>query len=222
MARISDREIFQKNLEKLGGKENNFVSNSKLQEALKWPPEKYKAIKSQLKQENLIVVGTGYGGSVAIVERKKASKLKVFISYSHVDAELKDHLVKHLRPLEREQLIDSWVDQQINPGDDWDQTINNQLLKADLIIVLVSIDFINSKYCYDVELQKALERETEGKVRVIPVIARSCLWTYSPLGRLKALPKDGQAVTLWKTMDEAFTDVATEIRKVAITMIEDR
>lgn len=222
MVRISDREVFLKRLGKLGGAENNFVSNSKLLEALKWDKDKYKAIKAQLRQENLIVIGTGQGGSVALVARSKTSKLNVFLSYSHVDADFKDQLIKHLRPLEREQLIESWVDQQINAGDDWDLAIAKKLAAADIIIVLVSVDFINSKYCYDVELQAALEREADGEVRVIPVIVRSCLWHHSPLGRLKALPKDGLAATLWKTLDEAFTDAAIEIRKVAITLVEER
>lgn len=222
MARTGDRELFLKRLGKLGGVENNFVSNTKLRDTLGWADDKYKAIKAQIKQENLIVIGTGQGGSVALVTRTKLSKLKVFISYSHLDAELKNELIKHLRPLEREQLIESWVDQQINAGDDWDKVISNNLSTADIILALVSIDFINSTYCYDIELQKALEKEAKGSVRVIPVILRSCLWTHSPLGRLKALPRDGLAVTSWKTLDDAFTDVATEIRNIAISLVEER
>lgn len=222
MPRTSDREVFLKRLRKLGGPENILVSNTKLRETLGWEEEKYKSIKAQLRQENLIVIGTGQGGSVALLSRGKASKLSVFVSYSHIDAELKDQLLKHLHPLEREQLIESWVDQKINAGDDWDKVISKKLSAADVVLVLVSIDFINSKYCYDVELQKALERESKGEVRVIPVIVRSCLWANSPLGRLKALPRDGLAATSWKTLDDAFTDVATEIRKIAISLVEER
>jgi len=222
VARTADRDVFLKRLAKLGGKESNLVSNTKLREELGWQEDKYKRIKAQLRQESLIVVGTGYGGSVALVSRAKASKLKVFISYCHVDADLKDLLLKHLRPLEREQLIESWVDQQIKAGDDWDEEIQKKLSTADIVLALVSVDFINSKYCYDNELQKALEKEADDEARVIPVIVRSCLWSHSPLGRLKALPRDGLAATSWKTLDDAFTNVATEVRSVAIAMVEDR
>ncbi|MBB6242147.1 toll/interleukin-1 receptor domain-containing protein [Rhodanobacter sp. MP1X3] len=222
MARTADRDVFLNRLCNLGGKENNFVSNAKLLGELNWDEDKYKRIKAQLRQESLIVIGTGQGGSVALVSRGKAAKLKVFISYSHHDADLKDQFLKHLRPLEREQLVESWVDQQIKAGDAWDKETQKQLAAADLVLVLVSVDFINSTYCYDNELQKALDREANGSVRVIPVVMRSCLWAHSPLGQHKAVPKDGLAATSWRTLDDAFTDAATEIRRVAVAMVEER
>ena len=152
---------------------------------------------------------------------KKAERMKLFVSYSHVDKELKDRLVKHLRPLEHENLIEVWVDHQIKAGDDWDKEIAKKLSEADIVLTLVSIDFINSKYCYDVELESALEREATGESKVIPIILRSCLWTKSPLGRLKALPTDGKAVTTWSDVDEALTVVAAGVRDSAITLLEN-
>lgn len=147
--------------------------------------------------------------------------MKVFVSYSHVDKDLKDRLVKHLRPLEHENLVEVWVDHQIKAGDDWDREIAKKLSTADIVLTLVSIDFINSKYCYDIELEKALEREAEGESTVIPVILRSCLWTKSPLGRLKALPTDGKAVMTWADIDEALTLVASGIRDAAVDLLEN-
>lgn len=221
MARTSDREVFLKRLTKLSGVDGGFVTNEALRAELKWEKAKYRAIHGSLRQEELIVVKRGRGGLVALAGNKKTERMKVFVSYSHVDKELKDRLVKHLRPLEHENLVEVWVDHQIKPGDDWDKEIAKKLGEADIVLTLVSIDFINSKYCYDVELEKALERESDGESKVIPVILRSCLWMKSPLGRLKALPTDGKAVTTWSDTDEALTVVASGVRDAAITLLEN-
>ncbi|MFD2366843.1 toll/interleukin-1 receptor domain-containing protein [Pseudoduganella sp. GCM10020061] len=221
MARISDRDLFLKRLEKLSAPEGGFVTNDTLRVELKWEKSKYKAIHSSLRQEELIVVKRGRGGLVALAANKKADRMKVFVSYSHKDQDLKDRLINHLRPLENEGLIAIWVDHQIKAGDDWDAEIAKKLSSADVVLALVSIDFINSKYCYAVELEKALEREAEGDAKVIPVILRSCLWNKSPLGRLKALPTDGKAVMTWGDIDEALTVVAIGVRDAAIALLED-
>lgn len=221
MARTSDRDLFLKRLAKLAGENGGFVTNQALQAELKWEKAKYRSIHSTLRQEERIVIKRGRTGMVALAGTTKTERLKVFVSYSHADKELKDRLVKHLLPLEHENLIDIWVDHQISAGDDWDKEIAKKLTTADIVLTLVSIDFINSKYCYDIELERALEREADGDSKVIPIILRSCLWTRSPLGRLKALPTDGKAVATWVDIDEALTVVASGIRDAAIVLLEN-
>jgi hypothetical protein len=221
LAKTSYRDLFLKRLGVLAGPDGGFVTNEALRSKLKWEKARYRAIYSTLRQEELIVVKQGRSGMVALAN-KAAERLKVFVSYSHADKELKDRLVKHLRPLEHENLIEVWVDQQISAGDDWDKEISKKLGEADIVLTLISVDFVNSKYCYDVELEKALEREVSGDAKVIPVVLRSCLWTRSPLGRLKALPTDGKAVTTWEDTDEALTIVANGIRDSAVLLLENQ
>lgn len=221
MARTSDRELFLKRLAKLAGKDGGFVTNEALRTELKWEKVKYRAIHSSLRQEEQIVVKRGRGGLLALAGNTKTERLRLFVSYSHIDKVLKDRLVCHLRPLEHENLVEVWVDHQIQAGDDWDKEIAKKLSQADVVLALVSVDFINSKYCYDIELEKALEREADGEAKVIPVILRSCLWTKSPLGRLKALPTDGKAVTTWHDIDEALTVVAAGVRDAAVLLLEN-
>lgn len=222
MARITDAELFLRRLAELGGRDGGAVTNEALMKQLSWDREKYLRIHGSLRSKKLIVVRQGRGGMVALPVEKAKEQLKVFVSYSHVDKVLKDQLVKHLKPLEREKLVALWVDHQIPAGDDWDREVAKKLREADIVLMLVSIDFINSRYCYDVELEKALERETRGDVRVIPVVLRSCLWLRSPLGRLKALPTDGKAVTTWSDTDVALTNVAASIREVALLLLQSR
>jgi hypothetical protein len=140
----------------------------------------------------------------------------LFFSYSHIDERLRDQLEVHLAQLKRDGLIDAWHDRRILAGSNLDDSISEQLESADIVLLLVSPDFINSDYCYSHEMTRALERHERKEVRVIPVILRSCDWTSSPLGKLLAFPTDGRAVTSWPNQDEAFTDVAKAIRKAVV------
>jgi TIR domain len=104
----------------------------------------------------------------------------------------------------------------------WDHVISQNLEKSDIVLLLVSIDFINSRYCYDVELDKALELHEQEKVAVIPIILRNCLWSSMPFAKLQALPKDGRAVNAWPDRDEALANVAEGVRQAAEQIRESR
>ncbi len=122
--------------------------------------------------------------------------LKVFCSYSHNDEPLKDELAKHLTMLERQGVISTWHERKIPPGREWDQQINENLNTADIILLLVSSDFIFSKYCWDVEVTKAIERHKAGEACVIPIILRNVDWQLAPFAKLQALPKKERQQTL--------------------------
>lgn len=137
----------------------------------------------------------------------------VFFSYSHKDEALRDQLETHLALLRNQGLIEAWHDRRIVAGDEFDDTILARIAAADIILLLVSSDFISSPYCYSREMMKAMERHDSGAARVIPVILRPCDWTSAPFGKLLAAPRDGKAVTSWPDRDEAFTDVAKQVRR---------
>ncbi len=214
--------IFVDELSRLAGQNGGTVRNPKLRETLKWDESRYNRIKTQLVESNQILLGKGQGGSVGLPQTKKSHKLKLFISYSHADENLKDKLTHHLGPLKRLHLIETWSDRNIKAGDNWGDEISKELETADIVLLLVSIDFINSKYCYDIELERALERSDEGSAIVIPVILRACLWQGAPFSKLQALPKDAKAVTSWSDQDEAFANVADGIKQAAERLIASR
>ena len=137
---------------------------------------------------------------------------KLFFSYSHRDEDLRDQLEVHLAMLKREGAIESWHDRKIPAGDEFDRTIDAKLEEADVILLLVSADFLASQYCYDVEVQRAMQRHGEDSARVIPVILRPCDWKNAPFGKLLVAPTDGRPVTKWPDRDEAFLDVVQHIR----------
>jgi CHASE2 domain-containing sensor protein len=139
--------------------------------------------------------------------------VEIFISYAHEDEALRDELAKHLRLLERQGVIKAWHDRNITAGEEWKSAIDSHLESAKIILLLISADFLNSDYCYDVELKRGLERHDRNEARVIPVILRSVDWRGSDLEKLTALPKDGRAITSWPNQDEAFKDVVEGLHK---------
>ena len=128
---------------------------------------------------------------------------------------MRDALEPHLTLPMRQGFIASWHDRRIIAGQEWKGQIDRHLDEADIILLLVSADFLASDYCYEDEMQRALVRHQSGQACVIPVIIRSVDWSGAPFAELQALPKDAKAVTSWKNRAEAWTDVALGIRHAA-------
>ncbi len=143
----------------------------------------------------------------------ESQPITVFVSYSHRDEEFKDELVAHLANLKRQGKIRAWQDRDIEAGTEWDAEIRQQLESAEIILLLISHYFINSDYCYDLEMRRAIERHQEGTARVIPIILKPCDWQETPFSKLQVLPKDGKPVSQWGDRDEAFLNVAQGIRR---------
>lgn len=139
---------------------------------------------------------------------------KLVFSYSHVDEALRNELEKHLKPLHRLGLISTWHDRRILPGSELTGEITQNFEDADVILLLVSPDFINSDYCYDIELSHALERHAKGEARVVPVILRTCDWHDLPFGSLMAVPEDGYPITKFTHVEDGFYQVAKAIKKI--------
>jgi CheY-like chemotaxis protein len=141
--------------------------------------------------------------------------LSVFFCYSHRDEKLRDRLDAQLSALRHMNIIHSWHDRKIAPGADFNETIDRYLNSADMILLLVSPDFLNSEYCYRIEMKRALERHQRGEARVIPVILRPTDWEKTPFAHLQAVPRDGKAITLWPNRDQGYLDAAKRIRQAA-------
>ncbi len=139
--------------------------------------------------------------------------VKIFISYAHLDKEYKDQLEKHLAVLKRNGEIAPWTDKMLVGGETWDQSIIDALNDAELIICLVSSDFLSSDYCYEIEMKGALKRHEDREAIVVPIILRPCDWTSTPFAGLQALPMTGRPIKDWGDQDEAFLNVVEGLKK---------
>jgi hypothetical protein len=140
--------------------------------------------------------------------------ISIYLSYARKDEHLASELQKHLSPLRRGGNVFVILDTAISPGSDWYTEIDNNLNKADIIILLISADFLASDYFYSVEMRRALERHERGEAQVIPVILRPVNWQGTPFSHLQVLPKDGIPITQWADREEAFANVVRGISQM--------
>jgi len=139
---------------------------------------------------------------------------KLFISYSHKDEELRNRFEIALAMLRRQELIEPWHDRRLLPGDEFGPEIDSKIDEADVIVLLISPDFLHSDYCYKIEKHRALERYRSKGTPIVSVILRPCDWQHTELAKFIVTPTDGKPVTRWPDLDEAFQDVTASIRRL--------
>jgi DNA segregation ATPase FtsK/SpoIIIE-like protein len=149
------------------------------------------------------------------------NRVRIFVSYAHEDDDLRRDLRAHLSALD---YVDVWDDREIGAGTKWNDEIEAEVDAADIILLLISKDFIASSYVKDVEIKKALERHRAKTSRVIPVLLRHCLWKKLEIRELQAFPPDEKWVTssIWDSQDAAFLSVVNGIERVAQDLFEER
>ncbi len=147
--------------------------------------------------------------------RAKAEKpeVRIFVSYSHRDADARARLETHLAPLKREG-VTTWFDGDLNAGDKLDTGIARALRNAHVFVGLLSPDYLASNYCWKIEYKRAMGRRANGTMRVVAVVLRPCDWKSTTAAGFKLLPEDGREVTRWRSADDAFLNVAQGIRRV--------
>ncbi len=138
----------------------------------------------------------------------------VFISYAAADEALCMELEKHLAGLKRYRMLRTWSDRSVTAGDDWRKATDARLAAAEVVLLLVSSDYLASDYLHEVEAMTSLARAHAGDARVIPVLVRACDLNGVAFEGLTPLPRDGVPVTLWPNRDAAWTAVAVGIREV--------
>lgn len=141
--------------------------------------------------------------------------LTIFFAYSHRDEEVRNELEIHLAMLKRQGIITTWHDRRIDAGEEINGRINRYLEEANIFLLLVSPYFLASDYCYDIEMNRAMERHETGSARVIPIILDPCDWKKAPFGKLKAVPKDGRPISKFPNKHDALLEVVQAIRNAA-------
>jgi len=154
-------------------------------------------------------------GKEDILEKAKSIAPKIFVSYSHKDESFKDELVTMLAGLQRRGVIDTWQDRRIESGAEWFDAIHNAMKECNMALLLVSPDFVASRFIQEKELAHLFQRRVEEGLRVVPIIVRPCLWQSEPVIKdLQALPKDGKPVISFSKENGDRDQVWAEIGKV--------
>ncbi|MEO5913476.1 MAG: SUMF1/EgtB/PvdO family nonheme iron enzyme [Luteolibacter sp.] len=146
-----------------------------------------------------------------------SKELRVFVSYSHKDADLKGQFDTNLRVMERQGIIQKWTDGEIQPGDRWAESITEAMNNSQIIIFMVSNNFLDSDFIRNTEAPLAMQRMNEGKAVVVPVLLRNTPgWKHEKWYSLQALPSEVKPVEhdFWRNSEEAFADVEKRLREM--------
>src|SRR5436305_300279 len=137
----------------------------------------------------------------------RTSPIEVFISYSRKDKLLRDQLADQLANLRKQNIIRDWFDGDIVPGTEWRKQIQQHLESAQIILLLISADFMASEFCYSTEMMRAIQRHEDGNARVLPILLRPTDYEGAPFAELSMLPSYDKPITMWANQDAAFTDI---------------
>ncbi len=140
--------------------------------------------------------------------------LEVLCCYAREDQAMLEQLKKHLAPLQRQGQITIWSDTNIEAGAEWDRELHRHLERADIILLMISSDFMSSDYCYSTEMGRAIQRHNQGSAHVIPVLLRSTFWQNAPFAKLQMVPTNAEPVTNWPDRDKAFNNITEQINQV--------
>jgi formylglycine-generating enzyme required for sulfatase activity len=135
---------------------------------------------------------------------------KIFIAYAREDKPLLQKLRTHLNVMKRQQHCEIFYDGEIMPGETWDDRLKAELHTAQIFVLLVTAEFLDSDYVNETELPKILERRTKGEAEVIAVILKDCLWDLTELQHLQVVLKDERPI---EAVD-AYAHAAREVFRV--------
>jgi hypothetical protein len=150
--------------------------------------------------------------------------VSLFISYSHKDEKMREELGPFLEHLKGDLFEEVWHDREIPAGAEWDEAILGKLQRSDVIVLLMSQQFIVSKYIRDNEVPAALARHLDGSAVVIPVVLSAFTWANSPLtlSKIQSVPRDYQDVESFADRKKAWKLVSEEIQAVAVQLRDKR
>jgi internalin A len=140
--------------------------------------------------------------------------LRVFICYSRKDALFLDQLRGALVPYERKSELDVSVDELVEPGQDWEKEILSRLELAQIIILLLSNDFVRSSYCMEKELPRAMERRAAGECEIVPIVIRAGRYDKLELGAIQAIMPGGKPINEHDKADSAWFEVTKQLDRV--------
>jgi hypothetical protein len=145
--------------------------------------------------------------------------IRIFYSYAHEDKTFRDDLERHFATLRRLKHIVTWYDRDILPGMEWTSEISTHLDSADIILLLISSYFVDSDYCWGIEMKRAMERYKAEEARVVPILLSPVDYDGTPIGDLLMLPTEGKAITRWGDREEALLDIALGVRRLVRTLL---
>jgi len=135
----------------------------------------------KISKSNFTEVERSFFDIVFGTKSSKKSMKKIFVSYSRKDIKFKNNLLTHLKPLEKYSLITAWDCSKIRAGE-WDEQIQTELEQADIMVFMVSANFMASDYIIDNEVEKGIKlAKNDPSKKIMCVLVRECIWNKWPI-----------------------------------------
>lgn len=138
--------------------------------------------------------------------------MEIFIVYDKNDEAHLNDLKRHLKPLERSKAANIYVDGQADAGVDWEAEAKEKFEKAQLVILLLSSDFVSNDRCFGFG-EQAIAKHTEGKTKVLPVLARACFLEGTALANVPSTPSE-KPISEHEEADSVYEDLVREIAAI--------
>ena len=142
--------------------------------------------------------------------------LKIFISYAKNDYNLMtaiEHCCKEIKQIKfNNQIytIDVWCDHHLLPGESWKSEITNRIKDADVILFLLSTNFLKSDFIINTEIPLAIKRKQESEIGVLGIYMEDCEFGSLKIKKTQLIPSYRgrlKAISTWKQNNECWDAV---------------
>ena len=141
-------------------------------------------------------------------------KVSLFYSYCHKDEYFRQRMETALTLLNENGVLVEWSDRKITLGTPFSPQIIEKLDSAELVVFLISPDFLASEPCKD-EWKRAKKNAVKTGQRLVPIILKECSWMdFDNMKEYLALPRDGRPIERWDNENVAWQDVYEQIKIV--------
>jgi serine/threonine protein kinase len=147
-------------------------------------------------------------------------RVKLNIIYTKEDKDFFERLEKHLAVLKHLHLIDQlWHSDLVELGENIQDVITGKISDSDIVILLISADFIASDFYYKDQLDLILKLHKEKALLVVPVLTRYCPWQFTKISWMNMLPDKELPLSSpqWETPDKPYSAIAESLISIIHT-----
>lgn len=148
----------------------------------------------------------------------QASKIQIFVSYSHKDKKEKEELQPYLKNLEKLFNVGVWHDGLIPAGGSIEPIILDALATSNIILLLISTNYINSDFCSKIEMKEAFKRHKRGECVVVPIILKKIVTMEGlPFSKIKCVPSDAKPISQYRPKENGYVEAVTSLLELLKT-----
>jgi hypothetical protein len=156
------------------------------------------------------------------IDFQLGTNVRVFVSYRRERQDLRRTFVDVVFDDVMREITYVWTDDQIDPGEKWDDEIRSCLMRSDIILLLLTPEFLESKYCTDFEGRAALKQAAAGRAKVFAVLLEECDFRSKGFGDVELLSDGGRPLRSSPDAKKALEEIRLRLMYVAYEWFEQR